>query len=520
LPPVSASAYGQSTVGLRSAIETQVIYCDENLGRLSILPDESVDLVYLDPPFFSNRIYEVIWGDEAEVRSFEDRWRGGIGYYVDWMRQRMVEVHRVLAPEGSLYLHCDPNASHYLKVMLDGVFGESRFRNEITWQRTNTHSDAKRWSPVSDTILYYGKGDRPTWNAQYLPHDDTYVDDKYRFQDPDGRRYRLDNMTSPNPRPNMTYAWKGHEPPPFGWRYSRETMARLDREGRIWYPDSKSKRPQLKRYLDEMNGVVIGNVWTDIAPINSRARERTGYPTQKPESLLERIILASSDRGDVVLDPFCGCGTALVVAERLKRKWIGIDISPTAVRIIRQRLWRAGADARVEGLPETEEDLRRLKPFEFQNWVIDSVNGRHARRRVADMGIDGYSFLENLPIQVKQSDKVGREVIDGFETAVRRDGKHKGYVIAFSFTKGAYDEAARAKREGLEIALVDVATLLENPSDRPPQPDLEEMVRQLFEGAREAAREAAKRGGSWSQPRANDARPTVAELVASDTTGS
>jgi DNA modification methylase len=497
-------------------IDTGVIYCDDNFDRLTHLPDESVDLVYLDPPFFSNRIYEVIWGDEAEVRSFEDRWKGGVKHYVEWMKRRARELHRVLQPDGSLYLHCDPNASHYLKVMLDDIFGEGRFRNEITWQRTNTHSDARRWSPVSDTILYYSKGEHPTWNPQHAPHSDTYVDDKYRFQDPDGRRYRLDNMTSPNPRPNMTYVWKGHEPPAFGWRYSKETMAKLDREGRVWYPDAKSKRPQLKRYLDEMRGVVIGDIWTDIPPINSRARERTGYPTQKPEALLDRILTASSDRGDVVLDPFCGCGTTLVVAERLKRRWIGIDISPTAVRIMRRRLRRTGADPRVIGLPETEAALQALKPFEFQNWAIDVVNGRHSRRRVADMGIDGYSFLENLPIQVKQSEKVGREIIDGFETAVRREGAHKGYVIAFSFTKGAYDEVARAKADGLEIALVPVATLLDNPTEHEPQAGLDEMLRELLEGARQAARDAVTRGAAWSQPRPSDTRPSVAELIASD----
>jgi DNA modification methylase len=499
-----------------SRVDTGVIYCDDNLQRLIELTDESVDLVYLDPPFFSNRLYEVIWGDEAEVRSFEDRWKGGIKHYVDWMKRRMRELHRVLHANGSLYLHCDPNASHYLKVMTDEIFGESRLRNEITWQRTNTHSDAKRWSPVSDTILYYSKTDTPTWNPQYAPHSDEYVEGKYRFRDPDGRRYRLDNMTSPNPRPNMTYIWKGHEPPPFGWRYSKETMAKLDREGRVWYPDSKRKRPQLKRYLDEMRGVVIGDIWTDIPPINSRARERTGYPTQKPEALLERILTASSDRGDVVLDPFCGCGTTLVVAERMKRRWIGIDISPTAVRIMRRRLYRVGAEPRVVGLPETEDALRTLRPFEFQNWVIDAVNGRHSRRRVADMGIDGYSFFENLPIQVKQSDRVGREVIDAFETAVRREGVHKGYVIAFSFTKGAYDEVARVRREGLEIALVTVATLLDNPPEREPGPGLDEIVLELLEGAREAARAATKRAATWSQPRPNDTRPTAAELIASD----
>jgi DNA modification methylase len=306
-------------------LETSVLICGENLERLAEFPDDCIDLIYLDPPFFSNRQYEVIWGDEAEVRSFEDRWQGGIRHYVEWMRDRTRHLHRVLKPAGSFYLHCDSAANHYLKVMLDEIFGIERFRNEITWQRTNTHSDAKRWSPVSDTLLYYGKGEQPVWNPQRTTHDPQYVADKYRFEDPDGRRYMLDNMTSPNPRPNMMYVWKGHESPRMGWRYSKETMAKLDSEGRIWYPDSKDKRPRLKRYLDEMPGPVIGDIWTDIPPINSRARERLGYPTQKPEALLERIIAASSNQGDVVLDPFCGCGTTLAVAQRLGRQWIGIE---------------------------------------------------------------------------------------------------------------------------------------------------------------------------------------------------
>ncbi len=490
-------------------LQTRALFCAENLDRLPEFPDKCIDLIYLDPPFFSNRQYEVIWGDEAEVRSFEDRWKGGIRHYIDWMQQRVGHMHRILKPTGSLYLHCDPAASHYLKVMVDQFFGAERFKNEITWKRTNTHSDAKRWSPVSDTILYYAKGARPTWNPQHTDHDPEYLADKYRFEDPDGRRYRLDNMTSPSPRPNMTYVWKGHDPPRMGWRYSKETMAKLEGEGRIWYPDSKEKRPQLKRYLDEMSGPVVGDIWTDIPPINSRARERLGYPTQKPEALLERIISASSNKGDIVLDPFCGCGTTVAVAERMQREWVGIDISPTAVRLIKRRMDKAGADdIVVEGLPETEDDLRWLKPFEFQNWIIQTLHGTHAPRKSGDMGIDGYSFFERLPIQVKQSEKIGRNVVDNFETAMRRDGSHKGYIIAFSFGKGAYEEVARAKADGLELCLVTVSTLLENPLDEPPRPGLDVMTMELLEQAREAA--------ARLRPRQAAPAHTADELVASD----
>ena len=270
-----------------------------------------MDLIYIDPPFNSNRNYEVFWGETKEKRAFEDRPRIDAG------------VHRVHAAPvrgtcprpkryGSFYYHCDWHASHYVKVMLDQIFGENNFQNEIIWRRTGTRSDAQRWNTVHDTIFFYSASRDFTWNPQHAEYSDEYLKSKYRYQDADGRRYRLDNMTSPNPRPNMMYEWKGHASPEKGWRYSRETMAKLDAEGRIWYPDAKSKRPQLKRYLSEMSGVSLGTVWTDIPPVNSQADERIGYPTQKPIPLLERIIGASSDPDDIVLDAFCGCGTALV----------------------------------------------------------------------------------------------------------------------------------------------------------------------------------------------------------------
>jgi hypothetical protein len=285
-------------------------------------------------------------------------------------------------------------------------------------------------------------------------------------------------------------------------------LERLYADGRILLRrDGLPRKDGLKVYLSEVEAPALQDIWTDIilAPTTS---ERLGYPTQKPEALLERIISASSNPGDIVLDPFCGCGTTLAVAERLQRRWIGIDISPTAVRIMRRRLNRQGAyDFDIFGLPESAEDLKELKPFEFQNWVIDALHGVHAPRKVGDMGIDGYSFLERLPLQVKQSEKVGRNVVDNFETAVRREGKHKGWIIAFSFTKGAIDEAARAKADGLEIGLMRVATLLDNPTDEPLRAGLKALDVELLK----LAREAAKRGVVSAPP-----QRTAAELIASD----
>lgn len=485
-------------------LETSVIYCDDNLARLAQFPSESVDLIYLDPPFFSNRQYEVIWGDEAEVRSFEDRWQGGITVYVEWMRERLIELHRVLRRTGTLYLHCDPTASHYLKVMADEVFGRENFLNEIVWKRTATKGDARRkFGAVHDVILLYGRGANTKFHAQDIAHGEEYTA-RFTLDDNDGRGpYEGAPLDSPNPRPNLTYEYKGYPPPRNGWRVSRDVMEQLDADRRLIFPSSPRGRIRRKNYLWELKGRPIGDVWTDISPINSQARERLGYPTQKPEALLERIITASSDKGQIVLDPFCGCGTTLVAAQKLGRQWIGIDISPTAVHIMKERLERVGATGvKLIGMPVTEEQVRALKPFEFQNWVVQSMHGSHAPRKVSDMGIDGYSFMLHEPIQVKQSSGVSRPVVDGFQTAVERSGKKKGYVVAFSFTRGAYEEAARVKgSKGLDIVLIRVADLLERRDLVTPDPGL--LMPEL----------------PITEPRPRDARPSVDELIASDRNG-
>jgi len=418
------------------------LFYGDNLDVLRRHVDsESVDLVYLDPPFKSDQDYNVLFKEHdgtraaAQILAFEDTWEwnteaerqyeevvegGGklsevmrafrtflgnsdMMAYLSMMAPRLKELRRIMKRNGSLYLHCDPTASHHLKLLLDAVFGAECFRSEIIWKRTNTHCDARRWSPVADTLLYYSKGNTPTWNPPFIPHSDAYIADKYRNRDGNGRRFTLDNMTSPKPRPNMMYEWKGFSSPPCGWRYSRETMAKLDAEGRIWYPQDKSKRPRLKRYLDEMSGVLMGNVWTDISPLNSQAQERLGYPTQKPQALLERIIRASSYEGAVICDPFCGCGTAVEAAEHVGgRQWIGIDITHLAIALIKHRLQNAFGDQirrsyEVIGEPVTLSDaevLARENPYQFQYWALGLVGARPTeQKKGADKGIDGRLFF-------------------------------------------------------------------------------------------------------------------------------
>jgi DNA modification methylase len=477
-----------------------LLYYGDNLEILrEHVATESVDLIYLDPPFNSNRSYNVLFGphregtDEAQMQAFDDTWtwtpetdrlyaellsggvpshaadalqafhqlmaEGDVLAYLVMMAPRLVELRRVLKPSGSIYLHCDPTASHYLKVLMDAVFDPKNFRGEITWKRTGSHSDAKRWSPVADILLYYGKSQSVTWNPQHVPHSEQYLEDKYRHSDPDGRRYRLDNMTSPNPRPNMMYEWKGHASPPLGWRYSKETMARLDAEGRIWYPDSKSKRPQLKRYLDEMAGVIVGNVWTDIDPINSRAAERLGYPTQKPEALLERIIAASSNEGDLVLDPFCGCGTTVAVAQRMNRQWVGIDITYIAVDLMEKRLrgrYGTSVEFEVHGIPRDvpgAEALFHANAFDFERWAVALVHGQPNERQVGDRGFDGVirfpadgrGAIGRALVSVKGGRQIVRAYVQELAGAIDEHHADMGVLITLADpTRGMTEAANRA----------------------------------------------------------------------------
>ena len=412
------------------------LYFGDNLDILrQHIADESVDLIYLDPPFNSNATYNVLFrersGEEsaAQITAFDDTWRwnieselayqdvitqqaGKIGdllaalrsflgqndmmAYLTMMAQRMVELHRVLKPTGSIYLHCDTTASHYLKLMLDAIFGADNYKNEIVWKRSSAHSDSKACGRTHDCILLYSKiRSQFSWNRQYQSYDSSYIESHYRRKTEDGRRYRTDNLTATGlSGGGYEYEWNGVTRI---WRAPRQTMERLHQEGRIHY--TRNGVAEYIRYLDEMPGVPLQDVWTDIPPINSQARERLGFPTQKPEALLERIINASSNEGDVVLDPFCGCGTAVAAAERLNRRWIGIDITHLAITLIRHRLQDAFGEElgpyEVVGEPKdllSAESLALHDRYQFEWWALGLVDARPARDRKkgADAGIDGF----------------------------------------------------------------------------------------------------------------------------------
>ena len=433
--------------------DRNALFYGDNLPVLrEHIPDETVDLVYLDPPFNSSRTYNVLFRDEsgqeseAQIAAFDDTWhwdaatervytelatgrnaavsrmivalREFIGpnqmmAYLVMMAARLVELHRVLKPTGSLYLHCDPTASHYLKIVLDTAFGPENFRNELVWKRQSAHSDATTKFPdVADIILFYVRSGKASFSPQYGEHDPEYVTKFYRFDDKDGRGpYQLDNMASPNPRPNMMYEWQGYPCPAKGWRYQRETMQALHAEGRIYYPShadgtpDTTRRPRLKRYLHELQGSIVTNIWADIQPLHAVSSERLGYPTQKPLALLERIIQASSNAGDVVLDPFCGCGTAVHAAQKLGRRWIGIDVTYLATNLIKNRLRTAfGLEAKrdydVIGEPDDLQGARHLAEqdgYQFQIWATSLIGAQvQAGAKGADRGIDGViTFIDD-----------------------------------------------------------------------------------------------------------------------------
>ena len=513
-----------------SGTTLNTLYYGDNLQVLrKEIKTESIDLVYLDPPFNSQANYNLLfrstsgershaqieafgdtwhWGEEAE-RAFDEVIHGpnanaaellrslrmvlkenDVMAYLCMMAVRLLELHRVLKPTGSLYLHCDPTASHYLKLVMDSLYGVENYRNEIVWKRTTTHSDSKTWSRVADVIFFYTKGPRFTWNTPREPHSEEYLESKYRHDDGDGRVYRLDNMTSPNPRPNMMYEWKGFPFPEKGWRYSRETMASLESEGRIWYPTladgthDVAKRPQLKRYLDEMSGGVMGTIWTDISPINSQAQERLGYPTQKPQALLERIVSASSNPGDVVLDPFCGCGTSVHAAQKLKRQWLGIDITHLAISLIEKRLKDAfpGIKFDVQGTPKDLAGARALASrdkYQFQWWAVSLVNAVPFGGKKKGADSDGFIYFkpegkttEKAIISVKGGDNVGVSMIRDLGHVIEREQAKIGVFITLAeptvpmrteAIKAGYYETLYSKFPKIQIFTVEALLAGEQP---------------------------------------------------------
>lgn len=402
---------------------------------------ESVDLVYLDPPFKSDATYNMLFKERdgsraaAQIKAFEDTWTwdetaaaalfetvklGGpvanalaafetlVGHsdmmaYLSMMAPRLIELRRVLKPKGSLYLHCDPTASHYLKLLLDAVFGPENFRNEIIWKRTVSHNNVRtRFGDETDTILFYSRGPQPTFNLQYRNYTPEYIESHYSQVDKDGRRFTTRDLRNPGVRPNLRYDYKGYKPHPNGWAISLAKMKAYDAKGLLHFPADPDGRIRLKRYLDEMPGTPMGTVWDDIRPLNSQAQERLHYPTQKPEALLDRIIESSTNKGDFVLDPFCGCGTSVASAERLGRKWIGIDITPIATNLIKTRLRDSyGPDVEydVVGEPTTPRDAAQLAaddPYDFQWWALGLVGARPTeKKKGADRGVDGRMFFRD-----------------------------------------------------------------------------------------------------------------------------
>jgi DNA modification methylase len=450
----------------------------DNLEILKTIDNESVDLIYLDPPFFSNRNYEVIWGDKGEVRSFEDRFSGGIDHYISWLKERVVEMHRILKPTGTIFLHCDWHANAYIRTeILDKIFGNQNFKGEIVWKRSTAHNDTKQGKKgigvITDTIWYYTKSKEFTYNTLYTAYDEKYIESSYKNQDEDGRRYTLSDLTGPGgaSKGNPQYEFLGVTR---YWQFSKENMQKLYEQGLI-VQSKEGNIPRRKRYLDESPGISLQNLWLDILPVSSQSKEKIGYPTQKPISLLKRIIEMATNENDIVLDPFVGGGTAVAAADKFNRRWIGIDQSVQAIKVTEFRMnlqQDLFSKPFITQLHKYDYDTLRYKDaFEFETFIVQQFGGITNTKQRGDLGLDGKT-KEGSPIQVKRSDNIGRNVIDNFLSAVQRfdkklldknvvEQKPIGYIIAFSFGKGAIEEVARLKnKENQIIKLVTVEEII------------------------------------------------------------
>ncbi len=486
-------------------ITHNTLYYGDNLKVLrEYIPGESVDLIYLDPPFNSNRNYNVLFKDEsgsdseAQITAFEDTWhwnhaaeqtyhdlvtdapdnvskmiaslRDFIGNnqmmaYLVMMAARLVELHRVLKPTGSLYLHCDPTASHYLKIILDTIFGVTNYRGEIAWKRTTAHNDPKRPGRIHDILLFYTKSTEYTWNKVFTTYSAEYTASHYSNIDSHGRKYRLDNLTAPNHGSKAgIYEWHGHYPPPGRmWSLTQDKMDALFEAGRIHL--TRTGKPSYIRYLDEMSGVPLQDVWDDIPPVNSQAQERLGYPTQKPLSLLERIIQASSNTDDIILDPFCGCGTAIAAAQKLGRKWIGIDITHLSIALQKYRLQEMFPDAKFKVVGEpgdigAAKQLAQDDRYQFQWWALSLVRakplggqeGSRNGKKGSDKGIDGvinfiddaYDKPKRVLIQVKSGHVKSGDVRDLVGTVQRENAAMGVFITLEAPSKDMTTEAISA----------------------------------------------------------------------------
>lgn len=479
----------------------RLFYGDNLTIMKGAIANSTIDLIYLDPPFNSQRNYNLIYkqltgqpvpeqeeafcdawemdpekvemmqrmpmvykeyGVDEDLAKFWDAWIRALRNtqprllaYLLYMTIRLFEMRRILSSHGSIYLHCDPHASHYMKVIMDGIFGHENFRNEIIWKRTNAKGLAfTRFASDHDVILCYGKGDRVTWHTQYSAHDPDYVKRFYRFTEPNtGRRYRLADLTNPNrDRPNLTYEFLGVTRV---WRWTKERMQTAYDKG-IIVQSKPGGVPVLKRYLDEQEGTPLDDVWTDIRPIQSQSKERLGYPTQKPLALLRRIIAASTNEGDVVFDPFCGCGTAIYASHLLNRKWIGCDIAILSIQLVRDVLLKRygleeGKNYSIDGVPRSVEAARVLfekDARQFQHWAVELAQGFASAKFSGDRGIDGRIHFEikeglkHMVISVKGGSKPTPVWMRELSGVVQReeDAKMGGLICLETPTKGMLNE--------------------------------------------------------------------------------
>ncbi|HDH00640.1 MAG TPA: site-specific DNA-methyltransferase, partial [Nitrospirae bacterium] len=454
--------------------------------REEIEAQGGIKLIYIDPPFDVGADFSMdieIGGETLtkkpgilEELAYRDTWGKGADSFIAMIYERLVLMRDLLAEDGSIYVHCDWRVNSFIRLVLNEVFDGKRFVNEITWRRTRTHNDAKSWAAIADTIFHYTKNEQFIWNPQYISQAEEDIATRYRFQDQDGRRYRLGPIDSPNPRPNMMYEWKGFQPPQKGWRYSQEKMAELDKAGKIYYPNDLSKRPATKLYLDESKGSLVGTVWTDISALQASAIQKVDYPTQKPEALIERIIKASSNEDDIVCDFFAGSGTTLAVAEKLNRKWIGSDLGKFAIHTTRKRIIGIQRQLKEENKSWRAFEILNLGKYERQHYIGVNLSLREEEKQkqleakekdFLNLILHAYRAESVSQFHTFQGKKAGRLVAVGpvnlpvtrlfvEEIILECRQKHitKVDVLGFEFEMGLFPTIVdEAKAKGIDLAM-------------------------------------------------------------------
>lgn len=446
---------------MRIDLKKNNLICGDNENWIRNIPDESIDLCYIDPPFFTGKPYEIIWGNGYEKRSFEDRFSGGQPHYLEWLKRKIVLIHQKLKKSGTIFIHCDFHANYKIRCLLDEIF-DKNFQSEIIWKRTSSHSDSHTFGNIHDTIYFYSKSKKFKFNIQTTEFEENYIIKNYSYKDLDGRKFKASDLTGAGQGPARKFGNKLLEPPSGRhWMFMQEGIDEALAQNRIYW--SKNGIPRLKNYLDESEGRPLQTLWDDILGISTWSEEKMDYPTQKPEALIRRIIECASDEGDLVLDCFVGGGTSAKVCSDLKRRFIVGDVSPVAIKLTAERLNLdcPETEYKIKNLPKTTDEFRKIGGHDFADLVCDLMGWKVNSKKSGEKGIDGWDGGGN-PVQIKNSEG-GQPALQNLFAAVLDSGKKRGVFVAWKFSRPCISYASEVKQKHkIDLKLIECEKIFGN----------------------------------------------------------